>query len=132
MTAGREAILARYLAYNDVCNRHAFDELPPFLGDVVEVNGTPRTAAEYVADLQAVHRAFPDYRWEVRHTVVEDPWIAVHFRDTGTHLGQWRGAEPTGRPVTTDEFSMYRFDGDRIVEVWVTADDARLPGAGGS
>jgi predicted ester cyclase len=124
----RGTLLDLYRRYNAACNRHAFDELTPFLADVVHVNGTPRTAAEYVADLYEVHRAFPDYRWEIRHTVVEPPWIAVHFSDTGTHLGPWHGAQPTGRAVSTDEFSMYRVDGGRIAEVWVTADDSRLPG----
>ena len=74
-----------------------------------------------------MHRAFPDYRWEIQHTVFEHPWLAVHFHDRGTHLGPWRGVAPTGRTVTTDEFAMYRFDDGRIAEVWVTADNGRLP-----
>jgi predicted ester cyclase len=59
--------------------------------------------------------------------VVEQPWLAVHLADRGTHLGTWRGVPATRSPVTTDEFATYRFDGDRIVEVWVTTDSARLP-----
>jgi predicted ester cyclase len=127
MTADIPAVADRYRQYNAVCNRHAFDELVPFLAEVVLVNGEERTAQQYVGDLFAVHRAFPDYRWEVQRTVHEDPWLAVHFRDTGTHLGPWHGVDPTGRPVTTDEFAMYRFDGGGIADVWVTADNARLP-----
>ena len=127
MAPGLDAVVERYRRYNAICNRHAFDELAPFLADVVRVNGEDRTAQQYVDDLFVVHRAFPDYRWDVQRTVHEHPWLAVHFRDTGTHLGPWHGVAATGRRVTTDEFSMYRFDGDRIAEVWVTADNARLP-----
>ena len=31
--------------------------------------------------------------------------------------------------MTTQEFAMYRIEGDRIVEVWVTADNVPLLGA---
>jgi predicted ester cyclase len=124
--AGHDALVERYMGYNAICNHHTFDELAPYLAEIVLVNGTRRTVQEYIDDLFDVHRAFPDYRWEVQRTVHEGPWLAVHLRDTGTHLGPWRGTAPTGRPLSTDEFAMYRFEDDRIAEVWVTADNARL------
>ena len=127
MRAGRDAVVNWYLRYNAVCNRHAFDELAPFLRDVVLVNGATRTAQGYIDDLFEVHRAFPDYRWEIQRVLVDEPWLAVHLADRGTHRGPWHGAEPTGRTVTTDEFAMYRLEEGRIAEVWVTADNARLP-----
>jgi predicted ester cyclase len=127
MAGNRDAAVDRYRHYNAVCNRHAFDELGPFLCDVVVVNGSERTAAQYIDDLFEVHRAFPDYRWELQRAVYENPWLAVHLVDHGTHLGTWRGVRPSGGPVSTDEFAMYRFEGDRIAEVWVTADNGRLP-----
>jgi predicted ester cyclase len=127
MSANRDAVLDRYRRYLDVCNRHAFDELSVFLAETVRVNGFPRTPREYTDDLLAVHRAFPDYHWALQRAVHEDPWLAVHLRNTGTHLGPWRGAAATGRPVATEECAMYRFESDRIAEVWVIADNARLP-----
>jgi predicted ester cyclase len=60
---------------------------------------------------------------------VEPPWIAAHFVDAGTDLGPFRESAPTGRAVATQEFVMYRVVGERIVEVWVTADNAALVGA---
>ncbi len=123
----RKSVLAVYERYNATCNRHAFDELEEFVHPVIRVNGTDRTLQEYADGLFEVHRAFPDYRWEIQRTVFEEPWLAVHFRDEGTHLGPWHGVAPTGERVTTDEFSMYRFEDGRIAEVWVTADNARLP-----
>jgi predicted ester cyclase len=82
-------VLELYRRYLDVCNRHAFSELAPCLRDVVLVNGRERTAREYMDDLDAVVRAFPDYRWELQRAVVEEPWLAVHLTDRGTHLGPW-------------------------------------------
>jgi predicted ester cyclase len=127
MRHGRDEVVAWYRRYNAICNRHAFDELGPFLRDVVQVNGADRTAQGYIDDLFVVANAFPDYRWEIQRILVDEPWIAVHFTDRGTHLGPWHGVAPTGRTVTTDEFAMYRLENGRIAEVWVTADNARLP-----
>jgi predicted ester cyclase len=123
----RKSVLAIYARYNAACNRHAFDELAEFVHPVVRVNGSDQTLQQYADGLFEVHRAFPDYRWEIQRTVVEEPWLAVHFHDAGTHLGPWRGLPPSGKRVMTDEFAMYRFEDGRIAEVWVTADNSRLP-----
>jgi predicted ester cyclase len=121
-----DALKAWYRRYNEVCNGHRFDELAAFVAVDVVVNGERQGLDGYVAGLQAVVDAFPDYRWNLRHLLVESPWIAAHFVDTGTHRGTFRGVLPTGRPVTTQEFAMYRVENGRIAEVWVTADNAAL------
>ena len=115
-----------YRRYNEVCNAHRFDDLGSFVAGDVVVNGEPQGLDGYVTGLRAVVDAFPDYRWDLRHLVVEGPWIAAHFVDTGMHQGEFRGVRPTGRRVTTQEFAMYRAVQERIVEVWVTADNAAL------
>jgi predicted ester cyclase len=125
---GPAELKAWYRRYNELCNAHRFEELYAFVAPDVVVNGERQGLDGYVAGLQAVTEAFPDYRWDLRQLVVEGPWIAAHFVDTGTHRGTFRGAPPTGRPVTTREFAMYRVEGSRIVEVWVTADNAALLG----
>ncbi|MGH2981816.1 MAG: ester cyclase [Solirubrobacterales bacterium] len=42
-------------------------------------------------------QAFPDFRMEVVELVAEGDKVAAHFKCSGTHQGEWRGAEPTGR-----------------------------------
>jgi predicted ester cyclase len=71
--------------------------------------------------LAVVIRAFPDYRWELRHLVVDAPWVAAHLAGTGTHRGTFLGVQATGRPVHVQEFAIYRIDTGRIAEVWGTA-----------
>ncbi len=126
--AERERVKAWYRRYNDICNAHRFEELSGFVAEDVVVNGEPQGLHGYIAGLRAVVDAFPDYRWDLRHLLVEGRWIAAHFVDTGTHLGPFRDLQPTGRPVTTQEFALYRVDGGRVVEVWVAADNAPLLG----
>ncbi len=49
--------------------------------------------------------------------------MAAHFTDSGTHRGVFLGVPPTGKAITTHEFAFYRLVGNKIAEVWVTADD---------
>jgi predicted ester cyclase len=41
--------------------------------------------------------AFPDFRMEIVALIAEGDKVAAHFRCSGTHRGEWRGAKPTGR-----------------------------------
>ncbi|MFW3171448.1 ester cyclase [Geodermatophilus sp. CPCC 206100] len=122
-TAGPGGLAERYRRYNALCNAHRFDDLGEFVAEELEVNGERQGLADYAEGLTAVVRAFPDYRWDLRHLLVDDPWVSAHFVDTGTHRGPWLGVPATGRVVRTQEFSVYRWVDGRIREVWVTADD---------
>ena len=126
ITAGRAQLESFYRCYLQQCNDHHFDQLGEFIADDVAVNGEVQGLRGYVAGLQAVVRAFPDYHWNLRHLLVDGVWLAAHFTDTGTHLGTFLGLPATGRAVSTQEFALYRVDGKKIVEVWVTADNLRL------
>ena len=124
----RDALIARYSAYLDTCNRHAWDELAPFLADTMVVNGRRRTRAEYATDLTELDRAFPDYHWELKRAVVEGEWLAVRLHDVGTRTGPFHGAPGDGTPVETEELVMYRVVDGLIHEVEGTADNLRLIG----
>jgi predicted ester cyclase len=114
-------LAAFYRRYNACCNEHRFDDLADFVARDVEINGTERGIDVYAENLRSVVRAFPDYRWELRHLLVDPPWIAAHVADTGTHRDAFHGVPATGRSVTAEEFAFYRVDGEKIVEVWGTA-----------
>jgi len=115
-----------YRKYLQHCNDHRFDQLEEFVAQEVEVNGSVQGLPAYIQGLKTVVEAFPDYHWDLRHLLVEGCWLSAHFIDTGTHSGPFLGVPATGRTVTTQEFAVYRFDADRIVEVWVAADNHRL------
>jgi predicted ester cyclase len=115
-----------YRRYNAVCNEHDFDRLGEFVAEDVWVDGSPTGLAAYANGLRDVVRAFPNYRWELRHLLVDGDWIAAHFADSGTHQGPAFGLPATGRRVSTQEFAFYRVADGRIAEVWVTADNLRI------
>jgi predicted ester cyclase len=122
----RSRLESFYRHYNELCNEHRFDRLGDFVAVDVAVNGEIQGLDAYVAGLEAVVRAFPDYRWNLRHLLVDSPWISAHFLDTGTHRGTFLGVAATGRTVGIQEFATYRVDAGRIVEVWVAADNLDL------
>ena len=116
-----EELAAFYGRYNACCNEHRVEGLAEFVAPDVAIDGSERGLDAYAAELRAIVRAFPDYRWEVRRLVLDAPWIAAHLTDTGTHRGAFLGVEPTGRSVAVPEFAFYRIDAGRIVEVWGSA-----------
>jgi steroid delta-isomerase-like uncharacterized protein len=121
-----DELAAFHRRYNACCNEHRFDDLAEFVAPDVVIDGIDRDLDAYAEALRAVVRAFPDYRWELRHLLVDPPWIAAHFADTGTHRGPFLGVPATGRSVSAQEFAFYRVDAGRIAEVWGTADDLHL------
>ena len=121
--AGAPRLDSWYRQYNELCNQHRFDQLGQYVHQDVRVNGEVQGLADYVAGLKAVVVAFPDYRWDLQHLLVDGDWIAAHFLDSGRHSGHFLGVAATGRHVQTQEFSFYRVADGLIVEVWVAADN---------
>ena len=74
---------AFYRRYNACCNEHRFEDLAQFVAPDVAINGSDRGRDMYAESLRSVVRAFPDYRWELRHLLVEPPCFAVHLAHTG-------------------------------------------------
>jgi predicted ester cyclase len=109
-----------YRRYNSCCNEHRIADLGEFVARDVEINGADGGLDAYADVLAVVVRAFPDYRWELRHLLVDAPWVAAHVSDTGTHRETFLGVQATGRVVRVQEFALYRIDAGRIAEVWGT------------
>jgi predicted ester cyclase len=116
--ARHDELAAFYRRYNACCNAHGLDRLGEFVADDVVINRTDRGLVTYADGQRSVVLAFPDFHWDLRHLVVDPPWIAAHLTDTGTHRGPFYGVEATGRSVSIEEFAMYRVDAGRIAEVW--------------
>jgi predicted ester cyclase len=119
-------ILEMYTTYLAACNNRDWETIAGFVHSSVLVNGIRRTRQQYVDDIKKTVAVFPDYVWELRHTVEQQPWLAVHLHDMGTRHQTFLGAPGDLSPVETDEFAMYRITEGRIAELWGTADNARL------
>ena len=115
-----------YLSYLKYCNDHDFDSMASFYTPTIKVNDAPMEPAAVTAQFAPLISAFPDWHWEMRHIVVDDDNIVVHFKVTGTHLGTFQGIEGTGRRVSVSEFTLYHLESGKFAEVWDLLDMTAL------
>jgi steroid delta-isomerase-like uncharacterized protein len=78
---------------------------------------------EYVC---SVRDSLSDYRCEILTCVAEGERAVAKMRFSGRHTVSFRGYEPTGKPVHWLGAAFFRFEGERIAEVWVLGDLAGL------
>ncbi|MFH8839338.1 ester cyclase [Streptomyces sp. NPDC017868] len=79
---------------------------------------TGATGAEALKRVwEVLLRAFPDLRVTVEETVAEGDRVVSRNTVTGTHLGEYRGMPPTGKPVSYGEIFVFRFEDGRIAEI---------------
>jgi predicted ester cyclase len=116
MASIEEEPVAFYQRYIDCCNEHRFDELDEFVTD--DVNGPDEGLKNYVDGLKDVVRAFPDYRWDPQDVMVDGDRVAVRLLATGTHTGPFRGVNPTGRRIRTQELVIYHLRDGKIARCW--------------
>ena len=130
MSAERHKVLvARF--YDELWNRgdtRIADEL--FAREYVRHDfrpGTPPPGPEGQKVIALAFRsAFPDFRLEVDFMVADESYVVARWAIHGTHRGAWGGVEATGRPVSFFGVNIFRFDQDKVVELWNHRDDLGL------
>jgi predicted ester cyclase len=78
--------------------------------------------ADWIAVVEANHRAFPDLQVTFLTQVAEDDRVATHWRFTATQQGRYEGLAPTGRRVSWTGVQIDRFRDGEIAESWVVWD----------
>ena len=86
--------------------------------DVIDELYTTELAGQARRWIEPFRESFPDVHMEVVQLVAEGDTVAARFRCAGTHLGAWRGHEPTGRRFRVDEVYFFEFTGARIARAW--------------
>lgn len=72
------------------------------------------------------HEGFPDYSMELLQVTSNGDRLAIHWRITGTHDGEFMGIPPTGNSVTYDGMVFHRIEDGKIAESWWVTDRLRL------
>jgi predicted ester cyclase len=67
-------------------------------------------------------RAFPDLHVAVEDVIAEGDKVVCRDTVTGTHQGEYKGLQPTGKSVTYNEIFILRFADGRIAEIWGVVD----------
>lgn len=66
--------------------------------------------------------AFPDLHVRIEDVITQGDKAVYRNTVTGTHLGEYRGLAPTGRPVRYAEVFVLRLSAGRIAEIWGVVD----------
>jgi predicted ester cyclase len=92
--------------------------------DEIRVHGADevRTRTEMLDAEWGHFDTFPDVEATTEHLIAEDDLVVVRWSVTGTHEGELRGIDPTGKEVTYEEWAMYRVENGEITEMWAQAD----------
>jgi steroid delta-isomerase-like uncharacterized protein len=80
---------------------------------------------EYV---RTVRGALGEYHYEVLECVTEGSHAFAKMRFSGRHVALFRGYQPTGEVVHWLGAALFRFEGEKIAELWVLGDLKGLDG----
>jgi steroid delta-isomerase-like uncharacterized protein len=73
-----------------------------------------------------VRHGLPDVHFTIERHIVDGDQVAVRWTLTGTHLGEFLGIPPTGRPVTDVGSDLFRIAKGQIVEIRIIENDLAL------
>lgn len=76
----------------------------------------------WLRNTKAFSNAFPDIQIEAQDMFAADDKVAVRFRFTGTHAGEFLGNQPTGKQVDYQSYELYRIADGKIAEEWICSD----------
>jgi steroid delta-isomerase-like uncharacterized protein len=79
----------------------------------------PEPFANYVGEVRA---ALAKYHCEILECVAEEDQAFAKMRFSGVHVGSFRGYGGTGKTVHWLGAALFRFDGERIADLWVLGD----------
>jgi predicted ester cyclase len=114
--AENKAVVARLI--DEVLNGGRLD----LIGELLP----PEAAVAARQWIEPFRAAFPDVEMRTVELLSEGDRVAGHFRCPGTHLGRWRGHEPTGRAFQdVEEVYFFTVKEGRIVDAWGLEDTVR-------
>ncbi len=109
MTEQNKAVVRNY--YERVINGRDLDAVDEFFADERMVEGVRRGCFSYF-------NAFPDLHCSLEELIAEDDKVVLRSTMTGTHDGEYKGIEPTGRHVSTDAAEIFRVVDGKFVGYW--------------
>lgn len=98
------------------------------VGDVLFHHGGERrlvNGRELRSVIESWRAGFPDLEFTVEDLIGQGERVAVRARLRGTHEGTWRGVPATGRKVDIAVMMFFRFEQERLVEIWEVDDALR-------
>lgn len=64
----------------------------------------------YLSIVRFMRQAFSDVQWKIQDMAAENNVVAVHWKCTGTHDGEFLGHTPTGKHFSASVMNFYYFN----------------------
>ena len=125
-----EVNLATQQRLGDAVNAGELEELRTiFADDVIDHDPAPDQAPGpqgYIDFFTGLRASFPDAHLDVDQVVADEDRVAIAYRLSGTHTGEFDGVAGTGRRVEVRGMQIARFVDGKIVERWGSTDELGL------
>ncbi len=112
--------------YGRIWNAGDYAAIPDLLAETFSFRGSlgnevrgHEPFADYVRE---VRKALADYRCDILECVAEENGAFAKMRFSGVHVGSFRGYAGTGKRVHWLGAALFKFDEERIVDLWVLGD----------
>ena len=82
--------------------------------------GRPADNEGFKEGVRELYRGFPDFSAVTEDLIIDlaAGKVAVRWKGTGTHYGEFLGAKPTDKQITFRGIEILRIENGRIVERW--------------
>lgn len=121
-TEENKATVRRAIEYLNQGNVAALSELwTPDLVYHDPNNPQVRVSEEYKQFLTDFITAVPG-QFTIEDLIAERDKVVARYTYRGSHQRQWRGAPPTGKPVTFTGTMTFRIAEGKVAEIWVNHD----------
>ncbi|MCK9995741.1 MAG: ester cyclase [Candidatus Krumholzibacteria bacterium] len=121
-----KALVANFIEAN---NAKDFDNLPTYVTDNFRRHSQASPGVvvankeQFIKHMGDDLNTFPDAKIDVQQVVAEGDRVAVWGSYLGTYNGEVPGSGSAGRKVNVDFSAIYRIEGDKIAELWITWDN---------
>ena len=89
---------------------------------VAHVADHDASVAEDMAAAREERKALPDMRVKVNQVVAERDLVSVFWTASGTNTGEGMGFPATGKRITVNGMTLFRFKAGKISEEWSVFD----------
>jgi steroid delta-isomerase-like uncharacterized protein len=73
--------------------------------------------------LSMIFRSFPDFHMQIEDLISEGDKVWFRITITGTHIGDFMGAPPTGNKFVEPAVMIFRMKDGKAIETWAVADE---------
>jgi steroid delta-isomerase-like uncharacterized protein len=110
----------------EVWNRHRVDAMDRFYSPAYQHHDLSRPDVRTLADYKQWARdllvGLPDFQVAADELIAEGDRAVKRWTASGHHNGVLAGIPPTGQAIQFSGVSLYRLEGERIVESWYVYD----------